>query len=196
MPNLAEINELQPLSTRIDPLLSELCGHITSASAEGVTSSVAIRASFIEALATVLTHGGDKATAAGLEKVQAIILGSLQATSGGASSSSSSSSGSGAGSLDVEDEHVRIAIGKCAGALAIYSEPMMVSDVLISILDACKPSNMGSRPQGVVCAAVVYLGSMTQCGGSKTTELREEVFAVINAAVADDRSPVRVAAFE
>jgi hypothetical protein len=96
----------------------------------------------------------------------------------------------------VEDEHVRIAIGKCAGALAIYSEPMMVSDVLISILDACKPSNMGSRPQGVVCAAVVYLGSMTQCGGSKTTELREEVFAVINAAVADDRSPVRVAAFE
>ena len=59
----------------MDPLLSELCGFLTSVPSDGVSASLAIRASIIDALAVVLVNGGDKATAVGLEKVKyALVL--------------------------------------------------------------------------------------------------------------------------
>jgi hypothetical protein len=174
----------QPLSMRIDPLLAELSGYISvnadgssSSAATAATSSVAIRTSCIEALATVLTFGGDKATAAGLERVQSLIMGLVT------------------GLVD-EEEQVRTAISRCAGALAIHAEPMLVSDLIIGLLDTCRPASMASKPQVSVCAAVVAAGAATQTSGAKASEMREELFTLLSAAAADERAPVRIAAFE
>ena len=60
-----------PLSTRVDPLLNELCGSAVQA------ESNAIRASLLQATSEVLDAGGEKASEAVLLKIAQTVLSCL-----------------------------------------------------------------------------------------------------------------------
>ena len=101
------LGKLMAISTRVDPLLTELAGQCT------VAESNAIRCSTIDALAIVLDKGGHLATAPVLDKVKGAIFGHI---------------------VD-EDESMRQSAAGVCGRLAAYLDGVGVGDLVLDLAD-------------------------------------------------------------
>lgn len=183
---IAALGKIMGLSVRVDPLLSELCVAISggaggaAAGAAGgagtgtsmMAESSAIKASLLEALGTSLLLGGGKATAAGLEKVKAVVLSC---------------------STD-EDEAVRTACGKCALGIGACLEASQITDLLFDMVDLSGAS--GSRADqewAFVAGRAVSAACIVQTAGERADEARADVYALITRALGEEKSTVRAA---
>jgi hypothetical protein len=94
-----------PLTTRVDPLLSELASSFSAA------ESNSIKASILEAASNVLKEGGSKSTSLGLDKLKSTALSALQE----------------------EDDAVKLSAANLCRAVSYYLEAAQVSDLLIDL---------------------------------------------------------------
>jgi hypothetical protein len=161
------LGRLIPLTTRVDPLLSELCA--AAAAAEGS----AIRASSLDALGTVLTApgGGDKATAPALEKVQAQACAALLTASA--------------------DCHA--AAAACLAALGALpaTDAAAVSDTVITLCDGARRDGAG---EAAVCGALLGVAATLQAAGAKAGAVRDDAFDLVASGLKDGARPAVQAA--
>ena len=123
------LGRLMPLTTRVDPLVVELCA--ACAQAEGS----AIRASALDAVAVVLVKGGDKATKAAFDKVRAAACGTLLTST--------------------VDAHP--AAAACLSALGQLSnmEAAAVTDIVFDLCDGAKGGSEGSMCGALLGTAAI-----------------------------------------
>lgn len=122
------LGKLMALTTRIDPLLTELCGICSSA------ESSALRSSSLDALSVVLTKAGDKAGAGVLEKCKTTVLSLL---------------------LE-EDDNVRAVASLCTAALSMYLDAPQINDLLRDLMSSSSERGSAGTILGVaavLCAA-------------------------------------------
>ena len=148
------------LTTRVDPLLAELAVVVSTG------DSIAIKASVIDALANVLQHSVGKAsTSVLLEKIEPVLL----------------------ASLDVDDATVRSSSIACLGKLV----PFFAVEHLKELVEVLLHSKMTSTASqvGRVLGASSVLRSMTVTEAG----VRGEVFCSIDACLSHEESSVRLA---
>ena len=99
------LGQLMPLTTRVDPLLSELASSFSAA------ESNSIKASILDAASKVLKEGGFKSTSLGLDKLKSTVLSALQD----------------------EDDAVKLSAANLCRAVSYFLEAAQVSDLLIDL---------------------------------------------------------------
>lgn len=151
-------------SARLDPLLTELSALSVQ------TDSSAIRASVLQALGTVLTAVGEKATAPVLEEKVAPALVKL---------------------VFDEDDSSRVMAGRAMSRLSWFLSPSALADNLIDVLDKGKGS---SAQLSQVCGRLLGAGALLQGAGQSATDEREEAYRALQAAMSDERAAVVTAA--
>jgi hypothetical protein len=156
------LGRLMPLTARVDPLITELCNACTAA------ESAAIKTSILDALAEVLLCGGDKATAAAVEKATyASFQGLLE-----------------------DDENVRNAGARCAPGLGTCMDDGKVHEVISDLLEA----PVSGEPWTATVGRIAGLGGILSTSGHKNADKRQRAFAFIAGMVNDDRVAVKTAA--
>jgi hypothetical protein len=149
------------LTARVDPLLVELA--TCTAQAEGP----AIKASTLEALATVLENGGgEKASPASIEKVRNACLSAL---------------------TDGDDEHVRSSAAMCSSALVSYMDAPAISDMLKTFCDN------SSSELGSLCGRVLGVGAVLQTAGQRAGDMRDSAYAMLSKGMKDERAAYKAA---
>jgi hypothetical protein len=160
----AALGKLMSLSLRIDPLLIELSNICLQA------DSNAIKGSVLDAISSVLMVGGDKATAAALEKVKGVVL----------------------QNIGDEDENIRAVTARCVGGLAVLSDASQATDLLLDLFDGRKDNRSESASQ--IVGRLMGIAAVLQSAGQRAVEMRDEAFLVVSAGLRDERSSVKVAA--
>lgn len=160
------LGTLVPMSTRLDPLLSEL-----SAGVQGAESS-AICVSFAEGITSVLRAAGGKASEEVLDKIsRALLVTTLS-----------------------EDEQVRTASAETLGALTqLYSTVRQVSDLLLDLLPPGGGLASSGEHWTSTAGRLVSCGEVLHKSGTLGTDMQTEVMDLFEQAFKDDRVAVRVA---
>lgn len=167
------------LSTRVDPLLSELCALCASNSGQSVggdgdnapvSAGHAIKASLIKGLASVLHQSGDKASPASLDKVRSVLM----------------------GSLSEDDENVRLTVARCMGGVTAFLEPAQITDLLLDL--QAVPTGGPASSGATEASRVLAIAGALQCSGQRAAEVRGEASNSIRAALVDERFNVRISA--
>ena len=158
----AALGRLMPLSLRVDPLMTELTGLCVKA------ESTAIKISVLDAMATVLLMGGNKATPASLDAARGALTKALME----------------------EDEGVRVSASFAFARLVWFLESSAVTDAALDLLDTGKAGADWTQ----VCGKLQGLGAVLQGAGQQLQDVREEAYLAILAGCRDDRSTVNTAA--
>lgn len=160
---------LVPMSTRLDPLLTEL-----SLGVQGAESS-AICVSFAEGISSVLKAAGSKASEEVLDKISRALLVTTVS----------------------EDEQVRSASAETLGTLSqLYSSSRQVSNLLLDLIPpGGGNSSLAASGEHWTSTAgrLVSCGTVLQCSGDLGADIQDEVLDLFQSAFSDDRVSIRVA---
>ena len=160
------LGKLMSLTVRVDPLLNELCGICLQA------DSNAIRSSVLDAVVSVLSVAGDKATSASFDKMKAIV----------------------AQNMTDEEENIRLATSRCVGAMAAVMDSSQATDLLIDLIDSGKVEGTGMAVAHKAVGRLLSMGALLHSAGQRVNETKEEAFASILSGLRDDRPSVKAAA--
>jgi hypothetical protein len=161
------LGKLMTLSLRVDPLLVELAGICLQA------DSNAIKGSVLDAIASVLVVGGEKATAASLDRIKTVVL----------------------QNIGDEDDNIRAVTARCISGLSVLADAGQATDLLLDILDGGRKDSRGETAAQAV-GRLVGVAAVLQSAGQRALEMREEAFAAISTGLCDERSTVKVGACE
>jgi len=163
---VSAIGKLLSISTRVDPLLTELTQVLSAA------ESSAIKASVLEAISITLSQAGDKATPAMLEKIRHTVF----------------------AYLSEEDESLRGGGALCVGACAAFFEPAQITDLVFDLVERSSSSSGKGGGGGGGGAGNISLGNLAAVcavmknAGGRGEEVREEAFKLIHDALKTDGS--------
>lgn len=160
------LGKLMSLTVRVDPLLNELCVICLQA------DSNAIRASVLDAVVSVLSVAGDKATSASFEKLKAVV----------------------AQNMTDEEDNIRLATSHLVGAMAAVMDSSQATDLLIDLVDAAKSEGSGMAVAHKAVGRLLSTGALLQTAGQRVNDTKEEAFATLLAGLKDDRPSVKAAA--
>jgi len=160
----AALGRLMPLSVRVDPLLTELTALVLKA------ESTAIKISVLDAIGTVMSMGGNKATPAALESTKSALL----------------------KALSDEDETIRSSAASSLSKLVWFLETSAVMDAAYDLVEAKTPG--GGESWTALCGRLQGLGAVLQGASQQILDVREEAFIEILKGCRDDRATVNTAA--
>lgn len=160
------LGKLMSLTVRVDPLLNELCAICLQA------DSNAIRSSVLDAVVSVLSVAGDKATSASFEKLRAVVM----------------------QNMTDEEENIRVATSHCVGAMAAVMDSSQATDLLIDLVDAGKTEGTGMAVAHKAVGRLLSLGALLHTAGQRVGDTRDEAFALVLSGLRDDRPSVKAAA--
>ena len=158
------LGRLMPLSVRVDPLLTELTALVLKA------ESTAIKISVLDAIGTVMSMGGTKATAAALESTKSALLKALME----------------------EDESIRASAASSLSKLVWFLEPAAVMDAALDLVEA--KSSGGAEHWTQLCGRLQGLGAVLQGASQQILDVREEAFIALLQGCRDERVTVNAAA--